>query len=60
MRDKIAAIVHEHETIGVDHCGAADDIIDILPDYDAQQARITELEEVLKDVLCAALKGESK
>jgi hypothetical protein len=32
MRDKIARIVHEHETGGVDHRGAADAIIEALPD----------------------------
>jgi hypothetical protein len=48
MRDKIAAIVHEHETGGVDHCGAADAIIAALPVYDAQQARIAQLETYLK------------
>jgi hypothetical protein len=65
MRDKIASTISKNITLedGVFVGGffdAADAIIKALPDYDAQQARITELEEVLKDVLCAALKGASK
>jgi hypothetical protein len=54
MRDKIAAIVHEHETSGVDHCGAADAIIAILPSYAAQKARIKELEEALERIAKAS------
>ena len=51
MRDKIAAIVHEHETIGVDHWGAADAILDEFPELTETQmdweARIAELEAAL-------------
>ena len=52
MRDKIASTISKNITLedGVFVGGffdAADAIIKALPDYDAQQARITELEVVL-------------
>jgi hypothetical protein len=52
MRDKIASTISKNITLedGVFVGGffdAADAIIDILPDYDAQQARIKELEDAL-------------
>jgi hypothetical protein len=49
MRDKIAQVLCETPTV---HYGKqADAIIAALPDYDAQQARIAELEAALRRVL---------
>ena len=61
MRDKIAAIVHEHETIGVDHWGAADAILDEFPELTETQmdweARIKELEAALVNIAVEAGKS---
>ena len=43
MREKIAEIIRGGE-LRLSYHGIADAIIAVLPDYDAQQARITELE----------------
>ena len=59
MRENIAEIIRDGELL-LSYHGIADVIIAALPDYDAQQKRIKELEEVLKDVLCAALKAGTK
>tara|TARA_R110000822_G_scaffold117605_1_gene249934 strand:- start:115 stop:402 length:288 start_codon:yes stop_codon:yes gene_type:complete len=47
MRDKIADIIRDGELQMITYQGIADAIAEVLPDYDAQQARIAELEEAL-------------
>ena len=50
-RDKIADIIRDGELQMITYQGIADAIVKALPDYDAQQARIKELESALRTIL---------
>jgi hypothetical protein len=51
MRDKIAAIIRDGKLQMITYEGIADAIIKALPDYEAQQIRVIELEAALKAVI---------
>ena len=53
MRDKIAEVIREGEegALLLSYEAMADAIIDALPDYEAQQKRIKELESALRSIL---------
>ena len=59
MREKIAEIINEGELL-LSYHGIADAIIAALPDYDAQQKRITELERELRHCIYELDRDDSR